>query len=404
MRAAVASRTTIDELAVFTGQPAFEQTLHVGMPSVGDHEAFLARVRQILESRRLSNDGPFVQEFERRIAELTDVEHCIAVCNGTVALQLAASGTVLTGEVIVPAFTFVATPHAFQWQGLTPVFCDIDEETHHLDPSHAAQLITDRTSAIVPVHLWGRPAYSDELNDLARSRGLHLLFDAAQAVGCSAAGRPIGGRGEAEILSFHATKILNTFEGGAVLTNDGRLADRLRQMRNFGFVGYDDVRSVGTNGKLSEIAAAMGLTSLESLPDFLEANRRTYEQYRDALADVPGVSLLPYDEDEQQNYQYVVAEVDGEACPLSRDHLLRILHAENVLARRYFYPGCHRMEPYRTLDPSLRLPITERVASRVLILPTGSAVGHEDVTTICQIMRLAVDNPEAFSEGSLDNR
>ena len=174
-------------------------------------------------------------------------------------------------------------------------------------------------------------------------------------------------------------------------------------MRNFGFVGYDDVRSVGTNGKLSEIAAAMGLTGLESLADFVESNRRTYEQYRVALAGVPGLSLVPYSEDERQNYQYVVVEVDHEVCPVTRDDLIRILHAENVLARRYFHPGCHRMEPYRSLDPMLRLPVTERVASRVLILPTGSAVAEEEVTTICQIMRLAIENPEAFPEGSLDS-
>ena len=149
-------RTAVDELAVFTGQPVFRETLHVGTPNAGDHKAFLARVRDILESRWFSNDGPFVQEFERRIAVLADVEHCVAVCNGTVALELAARGTGLTGEVIVPAFTFVATPHAFQWQGLTPVFCDIDEQTHHPDPSHAAELITDRTSAIVPVARLGK--------------------------------------------------------------------------------------------------------------------------------------------------------------------------------------------------------------------------------------------------------
>jgi dTDP-4-amino-4,6-dideoxygalactose transaminase len=402
--AVIARRTAVDELAVFTGQPAFPEKLHVGTPNAGDREAFLARVGDILDRRWFSNDGPFVREFERRIAALADVEHCVAVCNGTVALQLTAAASRLTGEVIVPAFTFVATPHAFQWQGLTPVFCDIDERTHHLDPSHAAELITDRTSAIVPVHVWGRPAYNDDLYELVGSRGLHLLFDAAHAVGCTSGGRPIGGRGDAEIMSFHATKILNTFEGGAILTNDGELASRLRQMRNFGFAGYDDVRSIGMNGKLSEVAAAMGLTSLESLPDFVEANRRTYEHYRVALAGMPGLSLLPYDEDERQNYQYVVAEVDGEACPVSRDDLIRILHAENVLARRYFYPGCHRMEPYRSHDPLLRLPVTERIASRVLVLPTGSAVAQEEVITICQIIKLAVDNPEAFTEGLLDSR
>ena len=389
-------RAAVEELAVFTGRPAFPEPLHVGTPNVGDQEVFLERTRDILERKRFTNDGSYVRELERRVAELTDVEHCIATCNGTAALQLVASATGLTGEVIVPSFTFVATAHAFQWQGLTPVFCDIDEKTHNLDPSHAAELITDRTSAIVGVHVWGRPAYSDELFELARNRGLQLLFDAAHALGCSSGQRPIGGRGEAEILSFHATKIVNTFEGGAVLTNDGELADRLRALRNFGFVDYDDVRGIGVNGKMSEIAAAMGLTTLESLDDFVSTNRRNYAQYRVELDAVPGLSVTPYDEAEQQNYQYVVVEIDTERCSVPRDDLMRILHAENVLARRYFYPGCHRMEPYRTLAPNLRLPVTEDVASRILILPTGSTVASEDVTTICQILSLAVNNPEAL--------
>jgi dTDP-4-amino-4,6-dideoxygalactose transaminase len=389
-------RATVDELAIFTGRPAFAEPVHVGRPNVGDPDAFLSRARSILESKRFTNDGPFVQELERTVAEFADVAHCVAVCNGTVALQLAAGALGLTGEVIVPSFTFVATAHAFQWLRLTPVFCDIDERTHILDPANVAEVITDRTSAIVGVHIWGRPAYSEVLERLAEEHGLRLLFDAAHALGCTAGGRPIGGRGDAEILSFHATKVINTFEGGAVLTNDGDLAERLRGSRNFGFVGYDDVRRLGVNGKLSEIAAAMGLTTLERFDDFVRMNRRNYEQYHAALEGLPGISLVRYDESERQNYQYVVAEI-GDECPVPRDELLRILHAENVLARRYFYPGCHRMEPYRSIVPGLQLPATEHVASRVLILPTGSAVAHDEVTTICEIVSLAVNNPYAFS-------
>ena len=391
-------KDAVEELAVFTGKPAFPEPLHVGTPNVGDQETFLERTRDILEKRWFTNDGSYVREFERRIAELTGVEHCIAMCNGTVALELVAKAMGLTGEVILPSFTFIATAHAFEWQGLTPVFCDIDEKTHNLDPAHVADLITDRTSAIVGVHVWGRPAYSDELADLAKSRGLHLLFDAAHAFGCSFDGRPIGGRGEAEILSFHATKVVNTFEGGAVVTDDAELAGRLRVMRNFGFVDYDDVRGIGVNGKMPEISAAMGLTTVESLNDFVEANRRNYAQYRAELAAVPGLSVISYDEAEQQNYQYVVIEIDTKLCPVPRDSLMRILHAENVLARRYFYPGCHRMEPYRSEAPTLSLPVTERVASRILVMPTGSSVTQDDVTTICQFLSLAVNNPEALPE------
>jgi dTDP-4-amino-4,6-dideoxygalactose transaminase len=396
-RADTSRRSAVDDLALFTGRPAFEEPLHVGMPNVGRPEAFLARARDILERRWFTNDGSYVRELERRIAELTDVAHCVATCNGTVALALAARGVGLTGEVVVPSFTFVATAHALKWQGLTPVFSDVDERTHNLDPDHVAELITERTTGVVGVHVWGRPAYSEELTALAERHRLQLIFDAAHAVGCSACQRPIGGGGRAEILSFHATKIINTFEGGAILTNDGELAERLRAARNFGFADYDDVRALGVNGKMSEIAAAMGLTTLESFDDFVAVNRRNYEQYCAEFAGVPGVSVVPYDRRERQSFQYVVAEVDPGGCPVSRDDLLRILHAENVLARRYFYPGCHRMEPYRSLDPNVTLPATERVASRVLILPTGNAVTPGDVSVICRIVRLAVENSDALS-------
>jgi dTDP-4-amino-4,6-dideoxygalactose transaminase len=390
MTTEVATKRTVRDLAVFTGRPAFPRPLHVGTPNLGDREAFLASARDIFDRRWLSNDGPYVNELERRIADLTATDHCVAVCNGTVALELVARAAGLTGEVIVPAFTFIATAHAFQWQGLTPVFCDIDERTHNLDPSRAAELVTERTSAIVGVHVWGRPAYSEELDELAARHGLSLIFDAAHAIGCSHRERPVGSGGRAEILSFHATKIVNAFEGGAIVTNDAGLAERLRKMRNFGFVGYDDVRDIGTNGKLPEMSAAMGLNTLARLDDAIELNRRNYRQYRSELAGLPGISVVAYDDRERHNYQYVVLEVDTEESPVSRDDLMRLLHLENVLARRYFFPGCHRMEPYRSLSPDLRLPATDRVAARVLIMPTGGSVTSNEISSICELVSLAV--------------
>jgi dTDP-4-amino-4,6-dideoxygalactose transaminase len=393
-RMATAARRSgaIEDLAVFTGRPTFPSPLHVGAPTIGDPDAFLAAAREILDRRWLSNDGPTVREFERRVAERTQVEHCVAFCNGTAALEVLARASGLSGEVIVPSFTFVATAHAFMWLGLTPVFCEIDARTHNLDPRHVRELVTDRASAIVGVHLWGRPAYSDELEELALERGLKLFYDAAHAIGSSYGGSPVGGRGDAEVLSFHATKIVNAFEGGAVLTNDGELARKLRLMRNFGFVGYDDVRSVGVNAKLPEMSAAMGINTLAALDETIEINRRNYEAYRTGLEDVVGVSLLRYDDRERNNYQYVVLELDPRTPTMPRDDLIRILHAENVLARRYFYPGCHRMEPYSSLRPDLRLPVTEDVAARIVVLPTGPAVSLEDVASICRIIQTAIAN------------
>ena len=202
----------------------------------------------------------------------------------------------------------------------------------------------------------------------------------------------IGGFGDAEVLSFHATKLLNSGEGGAVATNDDALAERMRLMRYFGFAGYDQVVYVGTNGKMGELSAAMGLTSLESIDEFVAANRANHAAYAAELADIPGLTLLAYDDAERSNYQYVVLEVEEEQSGLTRDELQRVLWAENVMARRYFYPGCHRMEPYRSYFPhaGLLLPETEALVRRVLTLPTGTAVDDAIVARVCGILRAAV--------------
>jgi dTDP-4-amino-4,6-dideoxygalactose transaminase len=220
------------------------------------------------------------------------------------------------------------------------------------------------------------------------------LFDAAHAFGCSYKGRMIGNFGDAEVFSFHATKFLNSFEGGAVVTNDERLADRIRLMKNFGFVDEDKVAYIGTNGKMHEVSAAMGLTSLESQEEFTAVNYRNYKQYREQLADVPGICQLKYDAVERCNFQYIVLEVDETITQVSRDQLQEILRAENVLARRYFYPGCHRMEPYRSSFFNTRrpLPNTERLSMQVLCLPTGTHVGPDQIHKIGQIIRLVIQH------------
>ena len=293
----------------------------------------------------------------------------------------------------MPSFTFVATVHALRWLGITPVFCDIKPGTHHIDPDQIERLISPRTSGMIGVHLWGEPCDIRALAALAERHNLKLLFDAAHAFSCGHAGRMIGSFGNAEVFSFHATKFLNTLEGGAVVTNDDALAEKLRLMRNFGFAGYDQVVCLGTNGKMNEMAAAMGLTNLESLNAFVACNRRNYLAYQDGLADVPGLTLYCYSLKECRNYQYVVLETVEQEAGLSRDKLLRFLWSNNVLARRYFHPGCHRMEPYRSQVPHFQLPETERLAGRVLQLPTGTAVSLEDIGTICSLIRQAVAAP-----------
>lgn len=386
----------IEDLAIFGGEPAFTRKLHVGCPNIGDRRRFLERVNDILDRNWLTNYGPYEQEFEGKIAEMIGVKHCIATCNGTVALEIAIRAVGLRGEVIIPSFTFIATAHALQWQEITPVFCDIDPETYNIDPQKVEKMITPRTSGIIGVHLWGRPCDIDSLTEIARKHNLKLLFDAAHAFGCTYKGRMIGNFGIAEIFSFHATKFLNTFEGGAVVTNDDEIAEKIRLMKNFGFVGYDKVIYVGTNGKMSEISAAMGLTNLESMEEFIATNYRNWETYKHELEDIHGIKLMEYPDNEKSNYQYIVLEVDEDIVGISRDHLVEIFHIENVLARRYFYPGCHCMEPYRSYFPhaGLLLPETEKVAKHIILLPTGTDISKDDIKKICHILRFVIENAQ----------
>jgi dTDP-4-amino-4,6-dideoxygalactose transaminase len=390
----------LTDLAIRGGASAFREALHVGRPNIGDRARLMERFNDILDRRWLTNNGPYVQEFEKRLAEYLKVRHCIAMCNATVALELTIRALDMTGEVIVPSMTFIATAHALQWQQITPVFCDIEPKTYTLDPDRVESMITPRTTGIIGVHLWGRPCAIDRLTAIAERRNLKLAFDAAHGLGCSYKGRMVGGFGNAEVFSFHATKFCNSFEGGAVTTDDDELAAKIRLMTNFGFSGYDNVIYIGTNGKMSEVAAAMGLTSLEALDDVVAANSRNYRRYRQGLEWLPGVKLVEYYEREKNNYQYVILEIDEALAGLSRDNLLHILHAENVLARRYFYPGCHRMEPYRSYFPhaGLLLPVTEALSSRVLALPTGTAVNETDIDLICSIIRVALEYAEELNE------
>lgn len=377
------------DLAINGAVPAFSEPVHVGRPNLGNREAFHQYVDDIFDRDWLTNNGPLVQELEQKVATFHGVKHCIAMANGTIALEIGIRALGLQGEVIVPSYTFVATVHALHWQAITPVFADIDPHTHNLDPEAVRRAITPRTSGIIGVHLWGRAAPVDELSDIAAQHDIELMFDAAHAFGCSYKGKMIGSFGRCEVLSFHATKFFNTFEGGAILTNDDDLAQKTRLMRNFGFAGMDNVIYPGTNGKMSEIAAAMGLVNLESTDDIMRSNFENFTRYCRNLEGLPGVSLMYFDESQRNNFQYVVLEL-GEEFPASRDELINTLHAENIRARRYFWPGAHRMKPYDELYPEAdaSLPQTRVVAERVVVLPTGPTLSSDAVDVVSTIIRI----------------
>jgi dTDP-4-amino-4,6-dideoxygalactose transaminase len=309
----------------------------------------------------------------------------------TIALEIAIRALKLTGEVIIPSYTFVATAHALFWQGITPVFADINPDTHNLDPESVRKMITPRTTGIIGVHLWGRGCDTAELEKIGAEFNIPVMYDAAHAFGCSMNGKMIGGFGRAEVFSFHATKFFNTFEGGAIVTDDDELADTMRLMRNFGFYGFDNVIHPGTNGKMIEACAAMGLTNLDYVDTVVQANYNNYLAYIQAFSDIDGLEILRYDESEKNNFQYIILQFSP-TFSVSRDRVLETLHKNNVLARRYFWPGCHKMKPYRELFPhaGLMLKHSEDVAAAVIVLPTGTTLPTDAPLKIAQIVRNAM--------------
>lgn len=386
------------DLACLGGPPLFAEKLYVGRPNLCARAKLHAALDQIFDNRWLTNDGPFLRRFEEKLQEYLGVRHVVAVCNATIGLQMVyrALGRVQPArrKALMPAFTFIATAHAWEWEGGVPVFCDVDPERHLLDPTAVAAQLDDEAALIVGVHTWGQPGRIDELEALAKARKVPLVFDSAHAFSNFHGSRRIGGFGDAEVFSFHATKFFNTFEGGAIATNDDALAAELRHMRNFGFAGYDRVVRLGTNGKMQEISAAMGLALLDELDGLLETNRRNYRAYREAFAGVPGISLLELEKPETLNCQYVVGTLAPELPAFARDLLVDVLWAENVLARKYFYPGCHRAAPYAARAPVPVLPVTDDLCRRVVVFPTGTAVAPDQIRRIADTVRFVLEHAD----------
>lgn len=379
----------VSQLAIFGGSPLFETPLHVGQPNVTDPSRLIDRISDVLNSGYLTNHGPQVAAFEGSVASLCGVKHCIAVCNGTMALQIMTRSCNLTGEVIVPSMTFVATPHSLEWMGLTPVFADVDPVTQTLDPESVAACITPRTTAILGVHLWGNPCQVDQLTALAEQHNLKLLFDASHAFGCQHNGTPIGGFGEAEVFSFHATKFVHAVEGGAIVTNNDALAERCRLLRNFGITGLTSIESAGTNGKMNELVAAVGLCSLQDMDTLLSRNRENHRSYQQNSQDCPGLEILPCTADDGGNSQYVVALINEDEFGLTRDQVLQVLRAEGIFVRSYFVPGCHNAHPYRgvAVHHPVELPTTERLLDQVIQFPTGVSVTELQIRNTSELIR-----------------
>ena len=390
------SKKNLSDLACFGGTPLFNEKCYVGRPNLCSRKKLHTALDQIFDNRWLTNDGPFLRRFEERLQDYLGVRHCIAVCNATIGLQMVyralRPSEFQRKKALMPAFTFVATAHAWEWEGGRPVFCDVDPERHLLSPDDVEAKLDDDTALLVGVHIWGQPCQIDALETISKTRKIPLVFDSAHAFASSWKGRPLGSFGTAEVFSFHATKFFNTFEGGAITTNDSALATELRQMRNFGFSGYDHVSSLGTNGKMQEISAAMGLCLLDDVNSLLDANLRNFNCYRDGFHSCPSLSLLVPENLGTSNCQYIVGVMDKQAPPPLRDRLVEMLWAENILARRYFYPGCHRSEPYTSRQPIPALPVTDDLCQRVIIFPTGTAIQPAQIQSIAGCVRFILEH------------
>ncbi|WP_068825960.1 DegT/DnrJ/EryC1/StrS family aminotransferase [Pseudomonas sp. BMS12] len=380
------------QLAILGGAANFSDPLPVGQLYFPEWSAYETAMRGIFERQYYTNQGPLTQQLELVLQERLGVRHAICVTNATIGLLMAADALELSGRVITPSFSFVATSQSLTWAGLEPLFCDVDPLTHQLDPQKVALLLDDdRVSAILAVNLWGDVCDHRALSSLAKQRGVPLYYDSAHAFGCELEGRAVGSIGTVEVFSFHATKVLSAAEGGCVCTNDDELAARLRNIRSSYGAGRLVSVSRTANGRMSEAQAAIALLSLEAFPGIIERNQEIYAEYKEGLEGVPGLRLLEPRLASVTNYQYVVCEVDAEQFGLNRDQLQTVLRAENILARRYFYPGIHRCPPYIEMFPAVseHLPVTEALCGKVLQLPIGQLVDPQAARNIASLIRLA---------------
>lgn len=368
---------------------------YVTRPSLPPLEEFVSSLEEIWRTRKLTNAGPFHEEFEARLAEYLGVKHVSLFCNGMLALQIGLQALKISGEVITTPYSFVATTHAIYWNRCTPVFCDIDPVTLTLDPEKIESLITPQTTAIMPVHVYGTPCNCQRLQEIADLYGLKLFYDAAHAFGVQQHGSSILNHGDLSMLSFHATKTFNTFEGGALITNDPKLKKRIDFLKNFGFADEVTVVAPGTNGKMNEVQSAMGLLQLKYFENNIKARKEITGMYLDGLDGVPGISCLAELPDVKRNYSYFPIFVDEEQYGMSRDSLFERMKAHNIYARRYFHPLISHFPSYRDLPSacSWMLPVAEKAAKQVICLPLFEGLDKNILEFCVELIRNKDSNP-----------
>jgi len=364
-----------------------DDPIYVTLPHLPPLDEFMPYLEQIWDNRILTNGGPFHQQLERALCDYLGVEHLALFSNGTLALVTALQALRITGEVITTPYSFVATAHSLLWNGIKPVFVDVDPRTLNLDPARIEAAITPQTTAIMPVHCYGHPCDVEAIQKIADNYNLRVIYDAAHAFGVRDAGGSVLRHGDLAVLSFHATKVFNTFEGGAIVCPDARTKQRIDHLKNFGFVDEVTVVAPGINGKMSEINAAFGMLQLRHVDGAIARRRDIDALYRERLAGVTGIRCLDDAGESVANYSYFPILV-GSEYPLERDALYRKLKDAGIHARRYFYPLITEFPMYRGLPSAQRdnLPVAMAAARAVLCLPIYADLSDTDVERIVRLV------------------
>jgi len=373
------------------GRGTSKKRMNVTQPFLPPLEEYIPYLEKIWESKWLTNNGPFHKQLEQEIAEYLGVKYISLFSNGTIALVTALQALRVTGEVITTPFSFVATAHSLLWNGLEPVFVDIDPITCNLDSDKIETAITPKTTAIMPVHCYGTPCDVERIQKIADTYGLKVIYDAAHAFAVKYKGQSLLNFGDLSVLSFHATKVFNTFEGGAIVCPDAKTKQRIDYLKNFGFADEVTVVAPGINGKMNELQASFGLLQLKYIDEVIEKRHKINEYYRSSLASVQGIACLAKPDNTTMNYSYFPIFV-GEDYPLSRDGLYQKLKDHEVFARRYFYPLISNMPMYRGLASAsaTNLQVVKVIAAQVICLPIYPDMDEYDCRNVVDIISMGM--------------
>ncbi|MGI6047347.1 MAG: DegT/DnrJ/EryC1/StrS family aminotransferase [Petrimonas sp.] len=366
----------------------------VTSPLLPPLEEFIPYLEDIWKRKWLTNNGHYHQELEKALAEYLKVPFISLFTNGTLPIMVALQALRVTGEVITTPYSFVATTHSLWWNGIIPVFVDIDPKTCNIDPEKIEAAITPKTTAIIPVHVYGNPCDTERIKEIADKYGLKVIYDAAHAFGVEVNGKSILEAGDMATLSFHATKTYNTIEGGALVCHDDETKKRIDYLKNFGFVGETTVIAPGINGKMDEVRAAFGLLQLKHVDSAINRRKKVAQIYRKELNDISSISFIEDLPNVKHNYSYFPIFVDEETCGITRDNLYFKLQESHIYGRRYFYPLISEFATYRGLSSAGKdnLPNAHKIANSVICLPIYDTLMKEEVLQICQLIKKYVSN------------